>query len=116
MHAALLLLYLVILVVGLAATWKMFTKAGVPGWGALIPIYSTYLLCKIAGRPWWWLLLMLIPIVGIVVLIVIWNDISKAFGHGAAFTAGLFLLSFIFIPILGFGSSQYRGPATTSAY
>lgn len=110
------LIYLVILAVELAASWKMFTKAGVPGWGAIIPIYNTYLLCKIAGRPGWWFLLMLIPIVGIVVAIIVWNDISKAFGHGGAFTAGLVVLTFIFIPILAFGSSQFQGPTPTSAY
>lgn len=116
MHAALILVYVIVLVIAFAGTWKMFTKAGVPGWGALIPIYNTYLLCKIAGRPWWWVLLMLIPIVGLIVLVVVWYDISRAFGHGGAFTLGLVLLTFIFTAILGFGSSQYQGITHTSAY
>lgn len=69
------------------------------------------MLLRIAGRPWWWLLLMLIPIVNIVVLIIVYNDPSKSFGHGVGFTIGLIFLSPIFLCILGFGSSRYLGPA-----
>ena len=47
---------LVICVLIIAAMWKVFTKAGHPGWACLIPIYNIYILCKIAGRPGWWLL------------------------------------------------------------
>ena len=46
--------------------WVVFTKAGQPGWPALIPIYSTYILLKVIGRPGWWLLLFLVPLVNIV--------------------------------------------------
>jgi hypothetical protein len=33
----------------IAALWKVFTKAGQPGWAAIIPIVNTYFLCKVAG-------------------------------------------------------------------
>ena len=90
--------------------WVIFTKAGQPGWPALIPIYSTYVLLKVVGRPGWWLLLFLIPIINIVFLIIMLNDLSKSFGHGVGFTLGLLFLSLIFFYILAFGSSTYRGP------
>lgn len=106
-----LIFSLVIFVIAIAAMWKIFTKAGEEGWKAIIPIYNIVVLLKIVGRPWWWLLLMLIPIVNIVVSIVVMNDLSKSFGHGVGFTLGLIFLSLIFYLILGFGSSQYRGPA-----
>ena len=32
------------------AWWKVFTKAGHPGWACLIPIYNLYILIKIAGK------------------------------------------------------------------
>jgi len=70
-------------------------------------------LLKIVGRPWWWILLFLIPIVNLVILILTYNDLSKSFGKGVGFTIGLLLLSFIFFPILGFGSARYIGPAGT---
>lgn len=94
--------------------WKMFEKAGQPGWGCIIPIYNIYLLCKIAGRPWWWLLLMLIPLVSLVVAIMLCVDIAKSFGKGVGFAIGLIFLGFVFYPILGFGSAQYQGPAAAS--
>lgn len=106
-----LLIYLAIIVLVIAGMWKMFTKAGQPGWAAIIPILNLYLLCKIAGRPGWWLILMFIPIVNFVVSIIVMLDIAKSFGKGVGFAIGLILLGFIFIPILGFGSAQYQGPA-----
>jgi hypothetical protein len=105
------LISLVILVIAIAAYWKIFTKAGEEGWKSIIPIYNIVVLLKIVGRPWWWLLLMLIPLVNFVVAIVVMNDLSKSFGHGVGFTLGLIFLSFIFYLILAFGSSQYQGPA-----
>lgn len=105
------LIWLALVVVVIAGGWKMFVKAGQPGWGILIPIYNAYLLCKIAGRPGWWLLLLLIPIVNVVVGIILWIDVAKSFGKGVGFAMGLIFLGFIFIPILGFGDAQYQGPA-----
>ena len=103
--------WLAVLVAVIAGGWKMFEKAGQPGWGVLVPIYNLYLLCKIAGRPGWWLVLLLIPIVNFLVSIVLWNDISKSFGKDVLFTVGLVLLTPIFICILGFGDARYQGPA-----
>ena len=99
----------VVMLLMLAAMWKMFTKAGEPGWAILIPIYNLYVMCKIAGRPGWWLLLMLIPFVNFIVAIILYVDIAKNFGNGAGFAIGMLFLPFIFFPILGFGSAQYQG-------
>jgi Family of unknown function (DUF5684) len=95
--------------------YAIFTKAGKPGWAAFIPIYSTIVLLEVVGKPVWWILLFLIPIVNIVIYIIVLNDLSKSFGHGAAFTVGLIFLSWIFAMILGFGSSRYVGPAGSPA-
>ncbi|SRR6266404_2672766 len=97
----------VLSVLMIAAMWKVFTKAGQPGWGAIIPIVNLYFLCKVAGRPGWWVLLLLIclPIFFIIICI----DVAKRFGKGGGFAVGLIFLPFIFFPILGFGSAQYQG-------
>src|SRR5881409_1974885 len=95
----------------IVAMWKVFTKAGQPGWASIIPIYNLYIWCKIVGRPWWWILLMLIPLVNFVVAIILCIDLAKSFGKGAGFGIGLALLGVIFLPILGFGSAQYQAPA-----
>lgn len=98
-----------IVVIGL---WKVFTKAGEPGWAAIIPIYNYYIVLKIIGRPWWWLLLMLIPIVNLIVSIIVAIDLAKSFGKDALY--GIILLwifSVIGFLILGFGDAEYQGPA-----
>lgn len=111
----LIFLYIALFVVYVAGFWMVFTKAGEAGWKAIIPIYSTIILLKIIGRPWWWILLLLIPIVNIVILIIMWNGLSKSFGKGVGFTIGLIFLSFIFVLILGFGSARYVGPSGAPA-
>jgi len=106
-----MIISLAIVVLMIAAMWKIFTKAGQPGWASLIPIYNLYVLCKIAGRPGWWLLLMLIPFVNFIIIIILCIDLAKSFGKGVGFGLGLAFLGFIFCPILGFGSAQYQGPS-----
>ncbi len=100
---------LLIAVLVIAGMWKVFAKAGEPGWASIIPIYNTYVLLKIAGKPWWWLLLLFIPFVNFVILILAMISLAQAFGKGTGFALGLIFLSPIFIPILGFGSAKYVG-------
>jgi hypothetical protein len=95
----------------IVAMWKVFAKAGQPGWASIIPIYNLYIWCKIVGRPAWWIILMLIPFVNIIVGIVLCIDMAKSFGKGVGFGIGLAFLGIIFLPILGFGSAKYQGAA-----
>lgn len=96
--------------------WKVFTKAGQPGWAAIIPIYNMFVLLKIIGRPAWWILLMLIPLVNIVIFILVAIDLAKAFGQSAAFgVVLLFLFSIIGYLMLGFGNYRYMGPVRAVA-
>ncbi|MEM9372982.1 MAG: DUF5684 domain-containing protein [Planctomycetota bacterium] len=104
-------IYIGVIILVIAGWWTTFTKAGQPGWGAIIPIYNTYLLCKIGGRPGWWVILLLIPYLNFIFYIIVMIDIAKAFGRGIGFGVGLILLNPIFMCILGFGSSEYQGPA-----
>jgi hypothetical protein len=90
--------------------WKVFTKAGQPGWAALIPFYNAYILTKIAGRPGCWALMLMIPFVNLAFGILLAIDIAKAFGQGAAFgVVLLFLLSGVGYLVLGFGDYRYVG-------
>jgi len=103
--------YVAIIVLLIAAQWKIYTKAGKPGWACIVPIYNIIVLLEIVGKPLWWIILLLIPGVNIVFAIWMINLLSKSFGKTEGFTIGLLLLSFIFYPILGFGSASYEGPA-----
>jgi hypothetical protein len=105
------LIYAAVVIFEIAALWKVFAKAGRPGWGAIIPFYNIYLMLKVAGRPGWWLILYIIPLVNIVIHLIVSLDVARNFGKGGAFGVfGVWLFSFIGIPILGFGSAQYQGP------
>src|SRR5437763_3858366 len=102
-----LILYAAVLLLVIAGMWKVFTKAGEPGWAAIVPIYNIIVMLKIAGKPAWWFLLMLIPFVNLVVAVILCIALAKNFGKGGGFAAGLVLLAPVFIPILGFGSAKY---------
>ncbi|MDQ8003758.1 MAG: DUF5684 domain-containing protein [Pedobacter sp.] len=102
-------------IISIIGAWKAFEKAGKPGWASLIPIYSTYVMIEIVGKPSIWLLWCLIPCVNIVFGIWLINLMSKSFGKEEGFTVGLILLPFIFWPILGFGSAKYIGPSAAEA-
>jgi len=101
--------WLAISILVLAAFWKIFAKAGKPGWAAIIPIYNLVVYLQIVNRPIWWIVLLFIPLVNVVVWIILTNDLAKAFGKGVGWTVGMLFLGFIFYPILGFGSDPYVG-------
>lgn len=92
----------------LVSYWKIYAKAGQPGWACIIPIYNVIVLLRIVKKPWWWLLLMLIPIVDIVLGIIMIHRLSRSYGHDVGFTLGLIFLGIIFVPILGLGASEYK--------
>jgi hypothetical protein len=120
--AAFALFFIVIGIVCLIGMWKVFDKAGQPGWAVLVPIYNIIVLLRVAGLPWYWVFapfVAIIPILGWIAYIVwiVWvhHRISTRFGQGVGFTIGLTLLGPIFWLILGFGSSKYVGEQTAQA-
>ena len=100
----------------IASMWKVYTKAGKPGWAAIIPIYNIVVLLQIVRKPLWWIVMFFIPIVNAIFLILLYIELAKSFGKSGGFAAGLIFLGFIFFPILGFGSSAYAyGDAAPAA-
>ncbi len=109
----------VIGVLGIIAMWKIFTKAGKPGWAAIVPVYNMVVLYQIVGlNPLLLLILIgaIIPFVNFLVMIAFFvlNIISsirlaKVFGKGTGFAVGLIFLPFIFQLILAFDKSEYVG-------
>src|ERR1051325_2242295 len=97
-----------LIVIGLTVIgmWKVFDKAGEPGWAALLPIYNIWVLLKVAGKPGWWFILMLIPLVNLLALIPVSIGVAARFGKGAGYGIGLWLLPFIFYPMLGFSDAR----------
>lgn len=106
-----MLIWLAVVAVLIAANWKIFTKAGKPGWASIVPIYNVIVLLEIIGRPVWWIILALIPGVNFIFGILVAVDLAKSFGKSIGFTIGLILLAPIFLLILAFGDAEYQGPA-----
>lgn len=110
------LVWLALVVAMLAGMWKVFVKAGRPGWEAIVPFYNLWILItKVAIRPWWIFLVFLaafIPFVGgliaLAASVLISIDVAKNFGRGIGFAIGLALLPFVFYPLLGFGKETFE--------
>jgi hypothetical protein len=115
MSPVMIIIWVIVMLFLIASEWKIFTKAGKPGWAILIPIYNIIVFLQIVGRPVWWIILLLIPVVNFIILIILVNDLSKSFGKGVGYTLGLLFLGIIFVPLLGFGSAEYVGPGGSSA-
>jgi len=109
------IVYLAVIVLLIASVWKVFVKAGKPGWAAIIPIYNAIVLLEIVGKPVWWIILLFIPFVNIIIAIIVYHQLSLSFGQGVGFTIGLLLLGVVFLPILGFGDAKYLGPGGAGA-
>lgn len=116
------------------AYWRIFAKAGEPGWKSLIPVYNDYVMFKIVWQPkFFWVTLLvsfvssflfnygepgsalvtvsyLLFFVAAAFEVVCIYKLSKAFGHGVPFAVGLFFLAPIFRLILAFSGDTYQGP------
>lgn len=106
-----ILLFVVFAVVAftIVGYWKVFEKAGQPGWAIFVPFYNYYIMTKIAGKPGWWTVLCCIPYVNFIFIIILTIAMVKKFGKSTAYGLGMVFLSPIFIPMLGFGDAQYEG-------
>jgi len=102
-----MIVWLAIVVLLVASMWKVFEKAGEPGWASLIPVYNLIVMLRIAGKPFWWLILMFVPFVNIIAFILVGLATAERFGKGAGFGLGLTFLGFIFYPVLAFGDARY---------
>lgn len=103
------ILFIILFVLFIASFWRIFEKAGQPGWAAIIPIYNIIVWLRIINKPWWWLLLFIIPLVNIIYSIWATNLLMKKFGKDELWTVGAIFLPFIIYPMLAWGDAQYQG-------
>lgn len=104
-----MVIYIALLVLELVSMWKLFVKAGRPGWASIVPIYNVIVMLDIAKKPWWYLLLMLIPFVNFVIAIMVTVAFVKAYGKDTGFAVLTIFFAPIMYPILAFGDSKYQG-------
>jgi hypothetical protein len=108
-------LWIVVFLLIIVALWKIFIKAGRPGWASIIPVYNIIVELQIIGKPVWWIFLLLIPVVNVVIAFIIAIELAKKFGKSSAF--GFFLLGlfgFIGYPIIAFDDSKYISGSTVT--
>ena len=82
--------------------WKLYEKAGQPGWAALVPFYKDYVIFEIAWGNGIMFLLLLIPGANLVIWIITWIKLAKAFGKDGGWACGLIFLNLIFLYIMAF--------------
>ena len=120
---ALVLFALAVAVLMIASMWRIFQKAGKPGWAAIVPLYNTWVLAEVCGKPGWWGLYPLIgviPFLGAFVSLILSVYFSillaKVFGRGVGFAIlALLIFPFVGYPMLGFGDAKYLGPEAGAA-
>jgi hypothetical protein len=118
------------------AYWRIFTKAGKPGWHSIIPFLNNWDLIDLSwSRTIAWVgiaaavitsclyspayaedastfvkvIFWVASVVSAVIAIVTQYKLAKAFGKGVGFFLGLLFLNPIFKLILGFGDARYQG-------
>ncbi len=129
--SAILLLELFGALLFMASSWRIFTKAGEPGWWALMPFLNFYTMLRVGNRPGWWLgVFIVLPVATFMLvlahpslwllIVVMWAGmlamsilvtvgVGQAFDKDGGFIVGMVLLPFVFYPILAFGRSTYGG-------
>ena len=114
-----MVIYLAIFVIMAVSMWKLFTKAGKPGWAAIVPFYNIIVELEIIGRPLWWIALLLIPFANFVVAIWVMYEFVRSYGKDTGYAVLTILFPIIMFPIMAFGkSTRYVGPvaATVPTY
>ncbi|WP_460583636.1 DUF5684 domain-containing protein [Hymenobacter arcticus] len=107
------LFYMALLVLSIVGLWKLFEKAGKPGWASLVPIYNIIVMFEIIGKPLWQIVLFLVPIANLYVIITMVVGMAKSYGK---YGIGNYLFAFFLSPIAfamwGFSAeTRYVGPS-----
>jgi signal peptidase I len=114
----LVIAFILLIVLPYVGLYKLFEKAGKPGWQGVIPILNAYVMIKLSGKPTWWIILVLIPVINILALLGITIDFLKSFGKFSLKeqAAGV-LLPFIYLPKWGFDQeTKYLGPSASAEF
>lgn len=100
-------------IVSIVAQWRLYDKAGQPGYAAIVPIWNMIVFLKVVGRPASHLFLFLIPVVGqLYFLPKVWIETAQSFGKTSLLDHILVIaLNGLYILNLGMSyDTQYVGP------
>ncbi len=119
----------------IASFWKVFKKAGKPGWAAIIPLYNGWTMAKIGSVPPWWGIIgflsltfsyssngtstvsntiltasFILSLISLVFFVLVSLGVARNFNKSAAFGYLMGFVPMIGYPILAFGSATYKKP------
>ena len=100
-------IFVALMLIPMIGLWKMFEKAGRPGWAAIVPFYNYFILTEIAGMDIMWFILLLVPCVNIYAAFMILINVAQNFGKDSLYGVLMALFPYIFIPMLGFSDAKY---------
>ena len=110
------LISMAIVAFNIIVMWKVFKKAGKPGWAALIPIYNIIVMIEIAELPMWYIALYFVPGANIYAMIKINIEMAHKFGKSTGFGVGMALLQPVFYAILAFSKNTVFGGIQNSVH
>jgi signal peptidase I len=107
-----LIFFIVLYVLLSLSMMKLFEKAGIPGWKALVPGLASAEWCKMVGRKPWYALWLLFPIVNIFIYAGLCIDMVRSFGKYSFWQA---FISVVYAPVPFFligrnENDKYQGP------
>lgn len=103
-----ILVFIVLMALFIVCQWKIYVKAGEPGWAALIPYYNIWVLMKIAcNNNILWFILFIVGATSPVAAIISYIGLAKSFGKGVGTILLLIFLPIIGWPMLAFGKAEY---------
>ena len=115
MGAVISIVSIVLGITMLVSMWKMFKKAGKPGWAAIVPVYNIIVMIEVAGLPLWYIVLFLIPFANIFAMFKVFIGIAHKFGKSTGFGVLSVFFSVICIPILAFSKNAiYEGASNNN--
>ena len=118
------LIFFVLALIAVFGLWKLFTKAGKPGFYAIIPVLNLYTLVEITALPvtWFWYSIIagivtmwtggLLGLVSLYLTFIIFRQLMRVFGKSDSIVNVIIniIFPYITLPMLGMSDAQYRGP------
>ena len=92
-----------IVIIELIAAWKLFTKAGRPGWAAIVPFYNAWVWGKISFKDNWKTIGLLVSMIGYFVFAMLASPgiaSADAGSGGLSLIMSLFAIAFLVFDIL----------------
>jgi len=103
-----MIVMLIVAIIMIIANWKIYEKAGKPGWASIVPVYAQIVLLEICELPTWKVILFFIPIANIYIIFIANIELAKKFGKSTGYGIAMVFFGVVLLPMLAFGKAQYQ--------